>query len=58
MKLQLIRNATLLLDYAGSRLLIDPMLGDKHIFRSFAGISENPTVGMLIPADGELLEDF
>ncbi len=50
MKLQLIRNATLLLEYGGSRLLIDPMLGGKHQFRSFAGIEENPTVGMPIPA--------
>ncbi len=51
MKLQLIRNATLILDYAGSKLLIDPMLGPKHQFRSFAGIEENPTVGMPIPAE-------
>lgn len=51
MKLQLIRNATLLLNYGGSRLLIDPMLGDRHQFRSFAGIEENPTVGMPVPAE-------
>ncbi|MEM8863113.1 MAG: MBL fold metallo-hydrolase [Chloroflexota bacterium] len=55
MILQLIRNATLLLDYAGSRLLIDPMLGGKHVFRSFAGISENPTVDLPLPAEDVLL---
>ncbi len=56
MKLQLIRNATLILDYAGSKLLIDPMLGPKHQFRSFAGIEENPTVDMPIPAEDVIAE--
>lgn len=62
MKLQLIRNATLLLEYNDKRLLIDPMLGPKHQFRSFAEISENPTVDMpfdahevLINLDGVLV---
>lgn len=54
MKLQLIRNATLLLEYNQTKLLIDPMLGEKHQFRSFAGISENPTVGMPLAAEDVL----
>lgn len=57
MKLQLIRNATLLLEYNQRKLLIDPMLGGKHQFRSFAGISENPTVDMPIKAQ-EVLADI
>lgn len=50
MKFQLIRNATLRLEYAGKTMLIDPMLGAKHAFRSFAGIEDNPTVDLPIPA--------
>lgn len=55
MKLQLIRNATLLLEYNDKRLLIDPMLGPKHQFRSFAGISKNPTVEMPMTAQEVLV---
>ncbi|MEM7798110.1 MAG: MBL fold metallo-hydrolase [Chloroflexota bacterium] len=51
MKVQLIRNATLLLEYNQQRILIDPMLSPKHAFRSFAGISENPTVDLPMSAD-------
>lgn len=46
MKIQLIRNATLRLEYAGLTLLVDPMLGTKHAFRSFAGVEDNPTVDL------------
>ena len=46
MKIQFIRNATMILEYSGQRLLIDPMLCANHSFRSFAGISENPTVDL------------
>lgn len=49
MKLQLIRNATIRLEYAGITMLIDPMLGSKHAFRSFAGIEDNPTVDLPMP---------
>lgn len=55
MNLQLIRNATVILEYKGKRLLIDPMLGPKHQFRSFAGISENPTVDMPVDAQDVLI---
>ena len=32
MKIRLIRNATTLVEYAGKRLLIDPVLGGKGSF--------------------------
>ena len=44
MKLQLIRNATLKLDYAGRSVLIDPYLAPKHSLPSFTGRSANPMV--------------
>ncbi len=46
MQLQLIRNATLLLDYAGQHILIDPDFGPKHSRRSFTGKSPNPMVDL------------
>lgn len=46
MKIQLIRNASLCLEYNQQRILIDPMFSPKFSFRSFAGISENPTVDL------------
>ncbi|MDQ0321160.1 L-ascorbate metabolism protein UlaG (beta-lactamase superfamily) [Pararhizobium capsulatum DSM 1112] len=42
MKLQLIRNATLKLDYAGHVVLIDPYFASKHSLPSFTGRSPNP----------------
>ena len=51
MQLQLIRNATLKITYAGKTLLVDPMLSPKHGFQSFAGKEENPTVDLPMPAD-------
>ncbi len=56
MKFQLIRNATMRLEYAGVTILIDPMLGSKHSFGSFGGIEDNPTVDLPISAS-EVLED-
>lgn len=44
MQLQLIRNATLILDYAGHRLLIDPYFAPRHSLPSFTGKSPNPLV--------------
>ena len=49
MKLQLIRNATLRLEYAGSTMLIDPLLGSKHSYPAYVGIEDNPTVDLPIP---------
>ena len=46
MKFQLIRNATVRIGYGDLTILIDPMLGAKHSFGSFAGIEDNPTVDL------------
>lgn len=48
MHVTLIRNATLLLEYAGKRLLIDPFFAEKHSLPSFAGIAQNPLVDLPI----------
>jgi L-ascorbate metabolism protein UlaG (beta-lactamase superfamily) len=56
MKLQLIRNATLRLEYAGRIILIDPLLGSKHSYPSYTGIEDNPTVDLPMPAT-EVLAD-
>ena len=42
MNIQLIRNATLKIDYAGKTILLDPMLSAKGTFESFARIQKNP----------------
>lgn len=46
MKLQLIRNATLKLDYAGRTILIDPFFAPKHSRPSYTGRSPNPLVDL------------
>lgn len=46
MQIQLIRSATLRLEYAGHRLLIDPCLAAKHTRPSYAGVSLNPLVDL------------
>jgi len=46
MKLQLFRNATLKLDYAGHTVLIDPYFAPKHSLPSFTGRSPNPMVDL------------
>ena len=51
MKLQLIRNATMKLTYAGQTLLTDPMLSGKGALQSFAGIAPNPTVELPVPVE-------
>ncbi|WP_457585859.1 MBL fold metallo-hydrolase [Ensifer canadensis] len=55
MKLQLIRNATLKLDYAGRAVLIDPYLAPKHSLPSFANRSENPVVELPVTIE-EILD--
>ncbi|BCH31853.1 hypothetical protein MesoLjLc_37830 [Mesorhizobium sp. L-8-10] len=55
MKLQLFRNATLKLDYAGRTILIDPYLAPKHSLPSFTGRSPNPMVELPVGID-EILE--
>ena len=44
MKIQLIRNATMKITYAGRTFLTDPMLSTKGDFEAFAGIAPNPTI--------------
>ncbi len=56
MKVQLIRNATLRLHYAGHVILIDPDLAPAFSRRSFTGRSPNPMVELPIPID-QILQD-
>ena len=46
MQIQLIRSATLRIEYAQHTFVIDPYLGAKHTRPSFAGISPNPLVDL------------
>lgn len=55
MKFQQIRNATIIIDYAGIRFLVDPMLSPKETFPAFPGTPNahlfNPRVELPIPMD-------
>ena len=55
MKVTQIRNATLVIEYGGSRFLIDPMLAPKELMPGFAGTANahlrNPTVGLPRPLE-------
>src|SRR5215212_5020833 len=57
MQLQLIRNATLRLRYAGHMILIDPDLAVKHSRPSFTGRSPNPMVDLPVPL-AEIVADL
>ena len=46
MKLQLIRNATMKIEYSGKTILTDPFLGSKFSYESFVGKYQNPTVNL------------
>ncbi len=58
MKIQLLRNATLVVEIAGQRILVDPMLGDAHSIMPFAFLRHaarrNPTVPLPPGADAAL----
>ena len=56
MKIQLIRSATLVLELAGRRLLIDPDFAPRHARPSFTGRSANPMVALPFPA-GKILRN-
>jgi L-ascorbate metabolism protein UlaG (beta-lactamase superfamily) len=56
MKIQLIRNATMKITYAGHSILTDPMLSAVGAFRSFAGIAANPTVELPVAVE-RILQD-
>lgn len=47
-KIQLIRNATMKITYAGKTILTDPMLSPKGELDAFAGKEKNPTVELPI----------
>ncbi len=49
MQLQLIRNATLRLTYAGRQILIDPYFAPQHSLPSYTGKSPNPLVELPLP---------
>ncbi|MFM1664487.1 MBL fold metallo-hydrolase [Aeromonas salmonicida] len=53
MQITQVRNATLLIDYAGTRFLIDPMLASKGTLPAFAGTANshlhNPLVELPLP---------
>ncbi|WP_435930293.1 MBL fold metallo-hydrolase [Dryocola sp. BD613] len=55
MKLTQIRNATLTLEYAGTKFLIDPMLADKEAWEGFPGTARshlrNPLVALPVSID-------
>lgn len=46
---QLIRNATVKINYAGKTILLDPMFSPKGTFDSFADIARNPTEDLKMP---------
>lgn len=48
MNIQQIRNATVIVDYAGSRFLIDPMLGEKGIYPPFPNSARQDQFNPLI----------
>jgi len=50
MQFQLIRNATLRIEYAGQRFVIDPYFAPKHSMPSYADKSSNPLVELPISA--------
>lgn len=57
--LQLIRNATVKLDYAGKTILVDPMLSGKGELMSIIGVNKNPTVHMTMPVENVVADvDF
>ncbi|MFP3458551.1 MBL fold metallo-hydrolase, partial [Psychrobacter sp. SIMBA_152] len=53
MKIQQIRNATVVLDYAGTRLLVDPYLAEQGAYPGFEGTANshlrNPTAPLPMP---------
>lgn len=53
--MQLIRNATLVVNYAGQRILVDPMFAEKGTLESIIGIEMNPLVDLPVPVD-EIIE--
>jgi L-ascorbate metabolism protein UlaG (beta-lactamase superfamily) len=61
MKIQQVRNATLRIEYAGKRFLVDPMLAEQGAFPGFEGTVNshvaNPTVPLGLPMEEILAVD-
>lgn len=51
MQLTLVRNATLILDYAGCKILIDPFFAEQGSLPSFTGAADNPTAPLPMAVD-------
>ena len=55
MKIRQIRNATLHLDYAGTRFLVDPWLAPKDTYAGYTGTANdhlrNLTAALVVPMD-------
>jgi len=49
MKIQLIRNATMRLNFGSTGILTDPLFAAKYTLRSYAGKSRNPLVDLPMP---------
>jgi len=56
-QVQLIRNATLVVEYAGQKILVDPMLSPKGAIESWGGVQRNPTVELKMPV-AEIVRDL
>jgi L-ascorbate metabolism protein UlaG (beta-lactamase superfamily) len=58
MKIPQVRNATLLVDYAGKRFLVDPMLAERGAYPGFPGApngdARDPTVDLPVAAEALL----
>jgi L-ascorbate metabolism protein UlaG (beta-lactamase superfamily) len=54
---RLIRNATLVLEYAGQKILVDPMLSTKGTIESWGGVERNPTVELKMPV-AEIIQNL
>ena len=57
MQIQLIRNATMKITYAGRTILTDPLLAPKGAYEPFAGKARNPTADLPISLD-DVLKDI
>lgn len=59
MKIKQVRNATLIIEYAGKTFLVDPFLAEKGAYPGFEGTANshlrNPLVDLAVPMD-EILD--
>lgn len=55
--IRLIRNATLILQYAGKKILVDPLLAAKGAYDPFAAGERNPTVDLPLPVN-DIIRDI